>query len=74
MSTNNAQSKERTDRQQQVLNEIRPKGFFLDPSGEPCVCGAAHIQTTKRRGFSDSLIFKHRCTACGNRFSTYIEG
>jgi hypothetical protein len=62
---------ERTDRQTEILREL--PGFHLD-TGTPCECGADRIKTRTRRGYSDSLIFDHRCTACGSAFSTFIEG
>jgi protein-disulfide isomerase-like protein with CxxC motif len=48
-------------------------GFRLD-SGVPCLCSIEAITTSKRRGYSDSLIFTHRCSECGNEFTTFIEG
>jgi hypothetical protein len=62
------------ERRAEILREIRPKGFYLEPGHQPCLCGAEHIKTRRKRGYSDSLIFYHRCEACGNSFSTYIEG
>lgn len=71
MSEKTLSSHERTDRQKAILREL--PGFHLN-TGVPCLCGAAKISTRSRRGYSDSLIFSHRCTACGTEFSTYIEG
>ena len=48
-------------------------GFHLD-EGMPCLCSIESITTSKRRGYSDSLIFTHRCRECGNEFTTWIEG
>ena len=71
MSTTHTSGQERTEQQKQLLREL--PGFHLD-KGEPCTCGKEAIQTRSRRGFSDSLIFSHRCTECGNEFTTWIEG
>jgi len=48
-------------------------GFRLD-AGMPCLCSIENITTSKRRGYSDSLIFTHQCRECGNEFTTFIEG
>jgi hypothetical protein len=56
-----------------TVNGISPKGFHID-SGTPCECGSEDYTTTKERGFSDSMIYKHRCGNCGNFFRTFIEG
>jgi len=69
MPTSNAESHDCND--QQILRQL--PGVHLD-KGEPCACGIEHITTRSRRAFSDSRIFTHRCTACGNEFSTWIEG
>lgn len=80
MSANTANRQERNDAaseeelRREILREIRPKGFFLEPGHRPCSCGAEQIQTTKRGGYSDSVIYKHRCRKCSNKFVTYIEG
>lgn len=80
MSTTNGTSQEGIDAETEaeiraeILREISPKGFYLDPESKPCLCGAKHIRTSKRRGYSDSLIFRHRCRRCSNEFVTYIEG
>lgn len=62
---------EMSDEQLEVLRAL--PGFEYN-TGTPCTCGVSFIRTTKERGFSDSLIFHHRCTECGARFSTWIEG
>jgi len=71
MTTKPTNSQERTARQTAILREL--PGFHLD-TGTPCLCGADNISTRSRRGYSDSLIFSHRCTDCGTTFRTYIEG
>jgi len=71
MSEKTLRSQERTDRQTAILREL--PGFHLD-TGTPCLCGADKISTRSRRGYSDSMIFSHRCTACGTTFRTFIEG
>lgn len=58
----------------EIIRNVRPKGFFLEPGHQPCLCGAAHILTTKRGGYSDSIIYTHRCRKCSKEFVTYIEG
>lgn len=69
MPTTNAESQERTD--QQILRQL--PGFHLN-SGSPCSCGVEAIRTSKSVGYSDFVTYTHRCTECGNEFSTYIEG
>ncbi len=71
MSEQTLSSQERTDRRTAILREL--PGFHLN-TGEPCLCGAENISTRSRRGFSDSLVFYHRCRACETEFSTWIEG
>lgn len=81
MSSNAANSQERTDAASEkelrnhILRSIRPRGFHLDTKhGQPCACGAEHIRTRSKVGYSDYVTYFHRCLACGNRFRTYIEG
>lgn len=80
MSTTNGTAKDCNDPENdadlraEILREISPKGFYLDPDSQPCLCGAEHIRTGRKRGYSDSLIFYHRCRRCSNEFRTYIEG
>mgnify|MGYP000241041372 CR=1 FL=1 len=62
-----------TEEQRETVEGIKPKGFHID-SGEPCECGAEQYQTTKSRGYSDYMTYTHKCSECGNQFSTYIEG
>jgi nicotinic acid phosphoribosyltransferase len=71
MESTNADGQERTEQQKEILRQL--PGFRLD-SGEPCLCGTDAITTTKEYGYSDSLIFHHRCGECGNEFTTWIEG
>jgi hypothetical protein len=59
---------------EQQLDRLRQlPGFRLD-EGVPCLCSMEAIRTSKRRGYSDSLVFNHHCRECGNRFRTFIEG
>jgi hypothetical protein len=69
MPTTDAETEERTE--QQILRQL--PGFHLD-SGSPCTCGVEAIRTSKSVGYSDFATYSHRCTECGNEFSTYIEG
>jgi len=69
MSEKTLSSHERTGRQTAILREL--PGFHLN-TGVPCLCGADRINTRSHRGQSDTLIFCHRCTACGTEFSTWI--
>ena len=71
MPTTNDERQELTEQHIELLRQL--PGFRLD-SGTPCLCGVESITTRKRRAFSDSLIFNHRCRECGNRFTTWIEG
>jgi len=71
MLSKKASGQERFDRQNGILRQVA--GFRLD-SGEPCLCGVEALTTSKKRGYSDSLIFTHRCGECGNEFTTFIEG
>lgn len=71
MKTTNEDNQELDE--QQIDRLRRLPGFRLD-SGVPCLCSIEAISTSKRRGYSDSLIFKHRCCECGNEFTTWIEG
>ena len=71
MEDTNAEIEERTDCRTQILREL--PGFHLN-TGEPCLCGAEHIRTRSKCGYSDSMVFYHRCAECGTEFSTWIEG
>ena len=71
MPTTNDGAQELDEQQVERLREL--PGFRLD-SGVPCLCSIEAITTSKRRGYSDSLIFTHRCSECGNEFTTFIEG
>jgi nicotinic acid phosphoribosyltransferase len=71
MQAKNDSSQELDEQQIEKLRQL--SGFRLD-SGVPCLCSIEAITTSKRRGYSDSLIFTHRCRECGNEFTTWIEG
>jgi nicotinic acid phosphoribosyltransferase len=71
MPTTQASGQELDEQQVDRLRQL--PGFRLD-SGVPCLCSIEAITTSKRRGYSDSLIFTHRCRECGNEFTTFIEG
>jgi hypothetical protein len=71
MPTTNADRQELTEQHIELLRQL--PGFRLD-SGTPCLCGIDAISTSKRYGYSDSLIFTHHCRECGNEFTTWIEG
>jgi hypothetical protein len=71
MATTNDDGQELDEQQIDRLRQL--PGFRLD-SGVPCLCAIEAITTSKRRGYSDSLIFTHRCRECGNEFTTWIEG
>ncbi len=71
MPTTQASGQELDEQQVERLRQL--SGFRLD-SGVPCLCSIEAITTSKRRGYSDSLIFTHRCSECGNEFTTFIEG
>jgi len=62
-----------TDKQLETVNNISPTGLHLN-EGTPCECGAESYSTKKKRAFSDSMIYKHTCGECGNRFSSWTEG
>jgi hypothetical protein len=80
MSSKTASSQEANDAaseeelRREIIRNVRPKGYFLEPGHAPCLCGPEFIKTTKRGGYSDSVIYKHRCRECSNEFVTYIEG
>ena len=59
--------------EQQIERLRQLPGFRLD-SGAPCLCSIEAITTSKKRGYSDSMIYTHRCRECGNEFTTFIEG
>ena len=71
MPTTNDSRQELDEERIERLREL--PGFSLD-AGKPCLCSIEAITTTKKRGYSDSLIFTHRCSECGNEFTTFIEG
>jgi len=71
MPTKQADSQELTEQHIERLRQL--PGFRLDV-GTPCLCSIEAITTTKKRGYSDSLINTHRCDECGNKFTTFIEG
>ena len=71
MSTTEDSGQELGEQQIEKLRQVA--GFHLD-EGVPCLCSIESITTTKKRGYSDSAIFTHRCSECGNRFTTWIEG
>ena len=71
MSTTNDSGQELDEQQINRLRQL--PGLRLD-GGVPCLCSIEKISTHKRRGYSDSLIFTHRCRECGNEFTTFIEG
>jgi len=71
MPTTQADDQELTEQHIERLRKL--PGFRLD-AGMPCLCSIEAITTTKKRGYSDSLIFTHRCSECGNEFTTFIEG
>lgn len=62
-----------TEAECETVNGISPTGLHID-SGRPCDCGPEPYSTTKKRAFSDSMVYKHHCTECGNRFTTWTEG
>jgi hypothetical protein len=62
-----------TDDQKRTLSEIPSVGFHINTGG-PCECGGENYRTTKTHGFSDSIVYRHKCQTCGNEFSTWIEG
>lgn len=61
------------EEQLNTINEISPRGFHIN-DGEPCECGGGQYNTRKERKYSDSMVYYHHCTSCGNEFSTWIEG
>jgi len=71
MATTNDSGQELDEQQINRLRQL--SGLRLD-EGVPCLCSIEAITTSKRRGYSDSLIFTHRCGECGNEFTTFIEG
>ena len=71
MSTTNDSGQELGEEHIERLRQL--PGLRLD-EGVPCLCSIKKIATHKRRGYSDSLIFTHRCGECGNEFTTFIEG
>ncbi len=62
-----------TEAERETIDEIDKTGFHLD-TGRPCECGGDDYRTRTKRAYSDSLIFKHKCRNCGNKFTTWIEG
>lgn len=71
MATSTDSSDGLSKEQLQRLKEV--SGFRLD-SGTPCTCDLDELSTTKKRGYSDSMIYYHECNACGNEYVTWIEG
>ena len=68
-----ADTQEGTVREQQLAIYRQIPGIRAD-EGEPCLCGVEFLSTSGRRAFSDSRIYHHSCSQCGNKFTTYIEG
>jgi hypothetical protein len=71
MATTTPSGEKRTDKQREILREL--PGHNLN-AGDPCICGVEFINTRSKAGYSDSRVYYHACTECGNRFSTWIEG
>jgi len=71
MPTTQASGQELTEQHIERLREL--PGFRLD-AGVPCLCSIEAITTSKKRGYSGSMIYTHRCGECGNEFTTFIEG
>jgi len=61
-----------SEKQKEQLNGISC-GFRMN-KGTPCECEPDNISTRKEYAFSDSIVYHHTCTACGNKYSTWIEG
>lgn len=60
-------------KQLDTVNNITPRGLMLNKD-TPCECGAIHYSTSKHRKFSDTMLYKHKCRECGNKFETWTEG
>jgi hypothetical protein len=71
MQSTNSNGQELGEEHIEQLREL--PGFRLD-AGVPCLCSIEKITTSKKRGYSDSVIYSHRCDECGNEFTTFIEG
>jgi hypothetical protein len=61
-----------TEAQRETLNGLST-GLHLN-AGKPCECGPEQYSTRKERKYSDSMVYNHHCSACGNKFSTWTEG
>lgn len=59
--------------QKQTANELSPCGLEV-LEGEPCECGGEAYNTSKSHGYSDTIVYNHRCSECGNRWKTWTEG
>lgn len=70
-TTSNDKEAPLDERQIEICRKI--PGFYLN-KGIPCTCGADKLQTKKKVGYSETVTYYHRCSDCGNEFSTYIEG
>jgi len=56
-----------------TINNISPRGLMIN-TGSPCECGGDSYVTSQERKYSDTMLYKHRCTDCGNKFTTWTEG
>ena len=61
-----------TDAQRKTVEGIGTGLLWND--GVPCECGPDAIVTRKERKYSDTMVYRHRCTECGQEFSTWTEG
>lgn len=55
------------------INQITPRGLMIN-EGRPCDCGAEAYKTRTEHKYSDTMVYYHTCTECGNEFSTWTEG
>jgi len=62
-----------SDAQVETLNAPDSHGLHFN-SGEPCECGTdATVSTRAIRKYSDTMLYKHKCSKCGNRFTSWTE-
>jgi len=63
-----------TEAQLETMNGTSSGGVSFN-KGNPCECGTeADTTTTRSRGYSDSMVYKHKCNECGARWETWTEG
>lgn len=62
-----------TEAQRETVEGISPMGLMMH-DGQPCECGPEPYSTKSVPLFSDGMLYRHRCSECGNGFETWTEG